>query len=187
MVVAVVVGMILAALLFMHRMAEMTRVEELESVASDGEMLSHELEVQDIPKGVTIYSVDGPFFFGASEKAITALESLGESCRIVIMRLNRVPVMDATGLYALEKVHEHLKARGMTLILSQVRPQPRLTMARAGFLTRLGTGNIQPDIDRWALVRCYEILGIDAHEKIAALERQQVLQKAAVLNRSGSS
>jgi len=73
-------------------------------------------------------------------------------------------VMDATGLYALEKVHEHLKARGTTLILSQVRPQPRVTMARAGFLARLGSANIQPDIE-WALVRCYEILGIDANNR----------------------
>src|SRR6185295_7992334 len=147
MVIAVVVGMILAAILFMQRMAELTRVEALLSVAGDEELQSHEIEVQDIPKGVTIYSVDGPFFFGATEKAITAMESVGDATRITIMRLNRVPVIDATGLYALEKVYEHLTARGVKLILSSVRAQPRRVMAKTGFLDRIGAENIHPDIE----------------------------------------
>lgn len=164
MVVAVAVGMILAAILFMKRMAELTRVDALTSVAGDAELQSHEIELHDIPKGVTIYSVDGPFFFGATEKAISAMESVGDSTRIIIMRLNRVPAMDASGLYALEKVYEHLSARGVNLILSSVRAQPRGVMAKSGLLKKIGTANIVSDVE-WALVRCYDILGPDARAK----------------------
>lgn len=162
--VAVVVGMILAALLFMRRMSDMTSVDLLASTVSDAELMSHDLSAQDIPRSVTIYSVDGPFFFGASEKAITALETLGGSTRIVIMRLNRVPVLDATGLYALEKVYDHLKANKVLLILSGIREQPRKVMDNAGFVEMVGVENIAQNVE-WALVRSYEILGPEARNR----------------------
>ena len=164
MVVAVIVGMVLASLLFMRRMSELTRVDALTSVAGDKEMQSHALEVHDIPRGVVIYSVDGPFFFGACEKAITAMETSGGDASIFILRLNRVPAIDATGLYALEKIYEHLNRRGNTLILSKVRPQPRYVMAKAGFIQKLDPANIVPDVE-WALARAYEVLGPDAQKR----------------------
>jgi len=164
MAIAVLVGMILAAMLFMRRMADVTSVHVLDSVSGDAELQSHDLEVSDIPAGVLIYSVDGPFFFGASEKAITAMEGIGSTAKIVVLRMNRVPAMDATGLFALEKILEHLKRRRVHLVLSGVRQQPRLTMQRAGFLDRIDSANVTPDIE-WAIVRCYDILGPDARNK----------------------
>ncbi len=164
MVVAVVIGMILAAILFMRRMSELSNVQAVVSVAGDREMASHDIEIKDIPRGVMMYSVDGPFFFGACEKAITAMETIGENARVVIMRLNRVPAMDATGLYALEKIYEHLERRHITLVLSNVRAQPRSVMANAGFIERVGTANVAPDIE-WALVRAYEVLGPAAADR----------------------
>jgi SulP family sulfate permease len=158
MVVAVVVGMILAALLFMRRMSDITSIDPLDSVSADAEMQSHELQKQDIPRGVTIYNIDGPFFFGASEKAITAMETVSGEVQIVVLRLNRVPAMDATGLFALEKIVEHLKRKKIKLILSGVRRQPRSVMENAGFVAQVGAENITSDIE-WALVRCYELLG----------------------------
>jgi SulP family sulfate permease len=158
MVIAVVAGMGLAAILFMKRMSDMTRVDILHSITGDDELQSHGIEAHDVPRGVTIYSVDGPFFFGASAKAITAMESVDRGVRVVIMRLNRVPVIDATGLYALEKVFEHLHKHNITLVLSGVRAQPRQTLADAEFIQKIGAENIAPDIE-WALARCYEILG----------------------------
>ncbi|HYF51223.1 MAG TPA: SulP family inorganic anion transporter [Planctomycetota bacterium] len=164
MVIAVVVGMILAALLFMKRMSEITSVDPLSSPTSDVEMQSHAISPADIPRGVTIYSVDGPFFFGASEKAITAMETVGSSTRVVIMRLNRVPAMDATGLYALEKVFEHLQRRKVHLVISGVRAQPRQAMEKSGLLAMIKPENVAPDIE-WAMVRCYEILGPEAKNR----------------------
>ncbi|MEI6235203.1 MAG: SulP family inorganic anion transporter [Planctomycetota bacterium] len=160
---AISVGMILAAMLFMRRMSEMSSFDS-KLTSADAEMASHDLEIHDVPRRVMVYSVDGPFFFGATEKAFEAMGELGENTRIVILRLNRVPVMDVTGLYALEKVYENLMARGITLILSGARPQPREVMKNAGFLDAVGQANIKPDIE-WALVRCYELLGPDAKEK----------------------
>src|SRR5205823_2191922 len=119
---AITVGMILAAILFMKRMSELTSIEST-LTAADSELQSHDLEIHDVPRRVMVYSVDGPFFFGATEKAFEAMEELGENTRIVILRLNRVPAMDVTGLYALEKVYENLKNRGITLILSGARAQ----------------------------------------------------------------
>ena len=164
MVYAVLVGMVLAALLFMRRMADVTSIDVLSTSDADQELQSHDLSVTDIPQGVLIYSVDGPFFFGASEKAISAIESIGSTTRVVILRLRRVPAMDATGLYALEKIFEHLKRRRVQLILSGVREQPRQVMKKAGFLEEIGVENVAGDIE-WALVRCYELLGPDATKK----------------------
>lgn len=157
---AISVGMILAALLFMRRMSELTSIDS-QITGSDAEMQSHDLEVHDVPRSVIIYSVDGPFFFGAAEKAFEAIGDLRDNTRIVVLRLNRVPAMDATGLFALVKVYENLKAHGVALILSGLRPQPRDVMKKAGFLETVGYENIKPDIE-WALVRCYELLGEEA-------------------------
>jgi len=164
MAVAVSVGTVLAAMLFMRRMSEMTRIEAVDSFRGDVELQSHNLEATDIPRGVTLYNVDGPFFFGASEKAITAMENIGGLTRIVVLRLNRVPVMDASGLYALEKILEHLRKRKMHLVISGVRQQPREVMEKTGFLKKLGPENIASDIE-WALVRCYDLLGSEAKDR----------------------
>ena len=160
---AITVGMILAAILFMRRMSELTSFQS-QLTSADAEMQSHDLEIHDVPRRVMVYSVDGPFFFGATEKAFEAMEEVGEDTRIVILRLNRVPAMDVTGLYALEKVHENLQSRKITLILSGARAQPREVMLKAGFLNAVGLENIKPDIE-WALVRCYELLGPDAKDR----------------------
>jgi len=164
MAVAVMVGMVLASMLFMRRMSNMTTIDILDSVASDSEMQSHDLEKHDIPRAVSIYSVDGPFFFGASEKAINAMESIGSVTRVVILRLNRVPAIDATGLHALEHIWESLHSKNITLVLSGLRKQPRETLQNADFIKKVGGANVLPDIE-WALVRCYDILGPDARNR----------------------
>jgi sulfate permease, SulP family len=164
MAAAVMAGMIMAAMLFMKRMSDITSINPLESPTSDIEMQMHAIAPQDIPRGVTIYSVDGPFFFGASEKALEAMDTLGGGAKIVVMRLNRVPAMDATGMHALERVLDHLTRRRVKLILSGLHAPLREKLERVGFLDKLGRENVTPDIE-WALVRCYEILGPDARNR----------------------
>jgi sulfate permease, SulP family len=75
-----------------------------------------------------------------------------------------VPAMDATGLYALEKIYENLNRNKIALIISGARAQPRGVMQKAGFIDRIGLANMAPDIE-WAIVRCYELLGPEARNR----------------------
>lgn len=145
MVWAVTVGIMLASLLFMRRMSEMTEINVV--AAPDAEGYSRNIDESEIPHGVTVYSIDGPFFFGAAEKAMHGLQVVGEKTKVVVLRMRRVPSMDATGLYALRKVYAGLHKRGILLVLSGVRAQPRDVMARAEFDKEVGEENICDNID----------------------------------------
>ena len=156
LVVAVEVGMVLAAVLFIKRMAdttEITRVtahDELETP----EQIAHG---KDIPAGVVVYRIFGPFFFGAAEKMEDALLRAGDLPRVLILRMQLVPAMDATALNALESIVERMQVAGGTVILSGPHRQPLLMMMKAGFIDRLGRRNIRAHFDD-ALLRAREIL-----------------------------
>ena len=156
LVVAVEVGMILAAVLFIKRMADTTEITQV--TAHD------ELETQEqiahgkaIPAGVVVYRIFGPFFFGAAEKMEDALLRAGGLPRVLILRMQLVPAMDATALNALESIVERMQAKGGTVILSGPHRQPLDMMLKAGFIDRLGRRNIRAHFDA-ALVRAREIL-----------------------------
>jgi SulP family sulfate permease len=131
MVVAVSVGVVLAALLFMRRMAELTEVK----------LTGHEAEHTEAPAGlppalagkVALYEIAGPLFFGAAQKAMGSLGRITGRIQVVILRLDHVPVMDATGLVALESAIGSLTERGCVTILSGLRQQPAELLERAGF------------------------------------------------------
>ncbi|MCX6956443.1 MAG: sodium-independent anion transporter, partial [Verrucomicrobia bacterium] len=112
---------------------------------------------KDIPEGVVAYRIFGPFFFGAAEKMEDALLRAGTLPRILILRLQLVPAMDATALNALESIVERMQAAGGTVILSGPHRQPLEMMRKAGFIERLGRPNIRAHFDD-ALVRAREIL-----------------------------
>jgi SulP family sulfate permease len=130
MVIGVGVGMVLAAMLFMRRMAAVTEagLEVEESAALPG----------PVPSGVVVYRVSGPLFFGAAQKAMGALGVIADRCRVVIFRLDQVPAIDATGMVALESAIERLRVAGVTAILHGLRPQPRAVVERSGLLARPG-------------------------------------------------
>ncbi len=159
LVVAVEVGLMLAAMLFIKRMAETTEItrvtarDELETP----EQLAHG---KDIPEGVVVYRIFGPFFFGAAEKMEDALLRAGDLPRILILRMQLVPAMDATALNALESIVERMQAAGGTVILSGPHRQPLDMMIKAGFVERLGRRNIRAHFDD-ALVRARELLAPD--------------------------
>ena len=130
MVVAVAVGVVLAALLFMRRMVEISGARLV-----GGE---HGHLAEGLPPGVVFYDIAGPLFFGAAEKAFAALTVVGSGVHTVIMDLEDVPAIDATGLVALESTIERLNGFGIKVVLVGVQAQPLRVLHRAGFDDRPG-------------------------------------------------
>ncbi|HXG62374.1 MAG TPA: C4-dicarboxylic acid transporter DauA [Planctomycetota bacterium] len=138
MVVSVTVGIVLAALLFMQRMASMTRARIVGDAEAAGPV--------PVPPGVVVYDIAGPLFFGAAERAIAALGIVTDRVRAIVLRMDQVPYMDATGLVALESALERLERRGVTPILAGVQRQPRRLLRRAGLKTRFRTLRLRSDL-----------------------------------------
>ncbi|HEU4830201.1 MAG TPA: SulP family inorganic anion transporter [Gemmatimonadales bacterium] len=147
--VAVQVGLVLAAFLFMRRMSEVTNVAEIgegfaDPVADTGTFSSRE---GPLPKGVQLYAIDGPFFFGAADKFREAFTQVSSAPRVLILVMRRVPAIDSTGLNALRNViHRFQKDRTRVIIVGP-RAQPRAAMERTGILEAIGAENVLPDLD----------------------------------------
>lgn len=156
--VAVEIGMVLAAILFIKRVSETTQITAVDEM-SETEGPQHSLVGKEIPKGVMIYRIFGSFFFGAADKLETALKRSGQEPDVLILRMRKVLAIDATGLNALEDIYDKLHARGKHLILSGPHTQPLFMMDKAGFLDRLGRENVCANI-HLSLERSREILGL---------------------------
>lgn len=124
MVVSVSVGVVLAALLFMRRMAELSTV----TLVGKG----HAALSPPLPSGVILYDIAGPLFFGAAQKAMSALAQVAQGVRTVVLDVRDVPAMDATGLVNLESALQRLHQSGVMVILGGIQPQPARVLARAG-------------------------------------------------------
>jgi SulP family sulfate permease len=123
MVLSVTVGVMLAALLFMRRMAEV----------SDMRLVSqHPIAKEGMPKDVLIYEVAGPLFFGAAQKAMSALQRVPTGIKVVVLDVASVPAIDATGLVSLESAVARLHQLGMFVVVGGVQPQPFRALARSG-------------------------------------------------------
>ena len=156
--VAVEIGMVLAAVLFIKRVSETTQITAVDEI-SETEGPQHSLVGKEIPKGVMIYRIFGSFFFGAADKLETALKRAGQEPDVPILRMRKVLAIDATGLNALEDIYDKLHRRGKHLILSGPHTQPLFMMDKAGFLDRLGRENVCANI-HLSLERSREILGL---------------------------
>ncbi|WP_437685801.1 C4-dicarboxylic acid transporter DauA [Sorangium sp. So ce176] len=125
MVVAVSAGVVLAAILFMRRMAELTGSRTVLDSSEDSDAIQ-------LPKRVALYEVNGPLFFGAAQKAMDALHSIrGDSYEVMVLHLGKVPVIDSTGFVALENALDGLARRHKTVILAGPLPRPREIFDRA--------------------------------------------------------
>jgi len=162
LVAAVEVGMVLAAVLFIKRISETTRITSVDE-RNEEDTPGHSLVGKEVPKDVMIYRIFGAFFFGAADKLETALKRVQQEPRVLILHMRKVLAMDATGLNALENMRHKLRARGRHLILSGPHTQPLIMMERAGMIDSIGRENMCPDIDS-ALLRAKEIL---AQEQVA--------------------
>jgi sulfate permease, SulP family len=129
------VGVVLAALLFMRRMAETVRVEQQ---AFDDD--SYE-EVK-LPKSVLVYRVEGPFFFGAAEKLESTLERVQLGVETVVIRLGRVPFMDATGIHTLTEIIQRFQRRHVRVILCGIHEELRGVLSTAGIPALVGESNL---------------------------------------------
>ena len=156
--VAVEIGLMLAAILFIKRASETTQITAVdESTETEGS--HHSLVGKEIPNGVMVYRIFGAFFFGAADKLESALKRLKQEPEVLILRMRKVVAMDATGLNALEDLYERLHRKGKHLVLSAPHTQPLIVMEKAGFLDRIGRDNVSPHVEA-ALTRAREILGL---------------------------
>jgi len=159
--VAVEAGMILAALLFISRVAATTTVSQVtDEYVEDGRM--HILQDKDIPYYATIFRIHGPFLFGATDKISVVTENLHKLPPVVILRLRNMTALDATGLFALEEVAKELHASKRTLILCGARQQPAQLIHQAEFEEVVGPENICDNVQD-ALQRAEEVYeGLEA-------------------------
>ncbi len=145
--VAVEVGMVLAAFLFMRRMANVTQVEALtrdrgeDETAGDKKSDAAEGKLK-VPAGVEIYEINGPLFFGAAGKLGEILGYMEKPPKVFILQMENVPVMDATGLRALEEFHKRCKRQGTALVLAGIRVQPLSVLVNSEKIDKFGQDNI---------------------------------------------
>lgn len=143
--VAVQVGIVLAALLFIHKVAKTTTVSRVtKEDVEDGRL--HVLQDKHIPDYVTVVRIHGPFLFGTVEKLSAITDHVADLTLVVILRLRNMTAVDATGLLALEDLADKLHATGRTLILCGARPQPAKLMRQAEFAQHVGSDNVCPHI-----------------------------------------
>ncbi|HEX6057747.1 MAG TPA: sulfate permease [Gemmatimonadaceae bacterium] len=162
LVVAIEVGMVLAAFLFMKRMAEVTNVSVVARELHDAEEDETDpfaLKRREVPAGVVVYEIEGPFFFGAAEKFRETLGQVATRPKVLIVRMRKVPAMDSTGVHALRQVIRQATRDGVLVLLSGVHAQPLVVLERAGVLGDLGPDAVFADIDD-ALNRAREHLGL---------------------------
>ena len=152
LVIAIEVGMILAAMLFMKRMSEETTVKGWEYIDSENDADSIDLKV--VPKNVRVYEISGPLFFGAADKILDITFKEYTSC--LVLRMRAVSAIDATAMNSLEQLYKKCKSKGVVLVLSHVNEQPLHAMQKSGFYDKVGAENFCAHIDD-ALVRANEI------------------------------
>ena len=143
--VAVEVGIAMAALLYIYRIAQTTTVEPVTSEYIEEGRL-HILQDKQVPQYVTILRIHGPFLFGTTDKLEEATADLKSFAPVVVLRLRNMTALDATGLYALEKLADRLKKSGRTLLLCGAREQPGQLLHQAEFVEHVGADNILPHV-----------------------------------------
>jgi SulP family sulfate permease len=156
--VAVEAGMILAALLFIRRVAATTTVTRVTDDYIEYGRL-HILQDKRIPEYVTIYRIHGPFLFGATDKLTRLIPHAPEMTPVVVLRLRNMTAIDATGLKAIQDFADKLREAGRTLILCGAPPQPARLMQQAEFHRHVGDSNIVPNVQA-ALDRAAEVIGL---------------------------
>jgi SulP family sulfate permease len=153
--VAVEVGMVLAALLYIYRISQTTTVTPVtQEYIRDGR--PHVLQDKQLPWYVAILRIHGPFLFGTTEKLAEATADLSAFPAVVIVRLRNMTALDATGLHALEVFANRLRKSGRTLLLCGARDQPAALLQKADFIEHIGRENVLPHVEA-ALQRAREI------------------------------
>jgi sulfate permease, SulP family len=164
LVVAVNVGVILAALSFMRRMSLAVNVEAQVEITAESNA-DNRLPAGSLPAGTLVYSIEGPLFFGAAEKLERTLAHIQRPATTLILRMSQVPFVDATGISAIDEIVTGFLKHDATVLLSEVRPNVLRKLERAGLIRRLGTDNVTATL---ALAIERVILMAGAHKKTSA-------------------
>ncbi|MBN4057137.1 STAS domain-containing protein [bacterium AH-315-J21] len=167
LVVAVEVGIVLAAMLFIRRMSEVANVEMITRDLRGDDPESpdpNSIAVREVPEKVEVFEIQGPFFFGAANKFQDAMQRLDRDVVVIILRLRSVPAIDATGLYVLTEFHRRCHSKGVSLVLSGVHSQPLNAMIKSKLIDEIGMTNIYGHIDD-ALNGARVILGLPEQER----------------------
>lgn len=143
LVVAIEAGLILALVLFMKRMSEVTEVEGWKYVDEENDPDS--IDLKKVPANTYVYEISGPMFFGAADKILNI--GVSEKMNCLILRMRSVGTIDATAMHNFEQIAEKCKKMGITLIFSHVNEQPMSVMKKAGFVEKIGNENFCQHID----------------------------------------
>ncbi|MBX7246275.1 MAG: sulfate permease [Candidatus Sumerlaeaceae bacterium] len=176
--VAVQVGVVLASLLFIKRMGEVTNVGAVTREFADQEEKAdpNAASTRQIPAGVEVYEINGPFFFGAAESFKETLRFVEPTPKALILRMRNVPAIDATGLHLLHQLHQQCLSSGTAFLLSDVHAQPVVALMKSDLWREIGESNITGNIDS-ALDRARELLHLPAVEHtvpfIPTVEREK--------------
>jgi SulP family sulfate permease len=159
--VAIGVGMVLASFLFMRRMAEVSNIAALTRELDDGDDADDidGVRGRDLPDGVEVYDINGPFFFGAAASFKDTLAQIAGKPKVLIIRLRAVPAMDSTGIHALRDVVRRSRKDGTHVFLSDVQAQPMLALNRSDVIADIGEENIFRSLDD-ALERAREVIAV---------------------------
>jgi len=158
--IAIEVGLVCACLLFMRRMSETSDVSVIYNeidISEDADMQAGNLENLTIPKDVEVYEINGPYFFGAGNRAEEMMQRFGNNPKVRIIRMRKVPFIDSTGLHNLENLCLMSKKENVQIVLSGVNPKVEAVLVKNGFVELLGRENICNHIDI-ALARAKEII-----------------------------
>lgn len=149
LVVAIEVGMLIACVLFMKRMSDVSSVQGWKYFDPDEDPDGPELK--KVPKQVRVYEITGPMFFGDADQL--AGVSFKDFTKVIIIRMRGVPALDATAMHSMEELHKRCEEKGVKLVFSHVNEQPYKTMEKSGFIEKVGKDNFRPHIDdalEWA-------------------------------------
>lgn len=171
LVVAIQVGMVLAAFLFMRRMAEVTDIQvitdELNEARNDPYVSDpNAVRRRAVPAEVEVYEINGPFFFGAAATFSERVANIDSRRKVLIIRMRNVPAMDSTGLHALGELVTRSTRKGVRVMLSDVHAQPLVALGRSELLDEIGEENIFGNVDD-ALNAARETLGLPPVERLA--------------------
>ncbi len=149
--VAIAVGMVLAAFLFMKRMSEVTNVRfvtrEFAESGPDEPDDPNSVRRRDVPRGVEVYEINGPFFFGAAEKFKDTLSEIAGRPAVLIIRMRNVPAIDSTGIHALRDIVRSARREGTLVLLSDVHAQPLVALGQSDMLDDIGDEHIFGNVD----------------------------------------
>jgi sulfate permease, SulP family len=149
--VGIGVGMVLAAFLFMKRMAEVTNItmvrREFEEAGESRGDDQGAIYRRQIPPGVEVYEINGPFFFGAAEKFKQTLGEVSRRPKVLVIRMRNVPAIDSTAMHALKDLVRRTRSEGTQVLLSDVHSQPLIALGRSGLLDEIGEDNLFGNVD----------------------------------------